>query len=82
MISPRSANITMLRAISEMAVAMMVSWVGEKPAWAASSRPCLRAVTTSASEPMGMRTSPATDAVLLRSSSGSLSRAHQAQASR
>ena len=31
MISPRSANITMLRAISEMAVAMMVSSVAEKP---------------------------------------------------
>ena len=48
-----------------MAVAMMVSSVGENPASAASSRPRLRAVTTSASEPMGMRTSPATESFLL-----------------
>jgi hypothetical protein len=42
----------------------------------------LRAPTTSASVWIGIRTSPATDAVLLRSSRGSLSRAHQLQASR
>jgi hypothetical protein len=42
-----------------------VSSVAEKPAWAANSRPCLRAVTTSASVRMGIRSSPATAAVLL-----------------
>ena len=47
--SPRSANLTMLRAISEIAVAMRVRSVAENPTRAAISRPFCRATTTSAS---------------------------------
>ena len=56
--SPRSANFTMLRAISEIAVAIRVWSVAEKPARAAISRPFCRATTTSASRDTGTRTTP------------------------
>src|SRR5260370_20172921 len=56
-ISPRFAYIRMLRAISEMAAATTVWSPLENPAWAASSRPRRRAVTTSTSDAMGTRTS-------------------------
>ena len=48
-ISPRRANFTMFLAISEIAVAIRVRSVAVNPARAAMSRPCCRAVTTSAS---------------------------------
>src|ERR1041385_9042183 len=47
----------MLRAISEIAVAMSVESVREKPSFAASSRPWARAGTMSESESIGTRTS-------------------------
>src|SRR5689334_11495791 len=53
-ISPRRAYSTILRATSEMAVAIMVSSLPEKPNCSASARPCCRAVTISASELMEM----------------------------
>src|ERR1043166_6552606 len=49
LISPRCAYTTMLRAISEMAVAMMVRSLPVKPIWAARSRPFCRAATISLS---------------------------------
>src|SRR5438445_245463 len=54
-ISPRTAYSTMLRAISEMAVATTVRSLPENPASAASSRPRWRAVRMSCSEPIGKR---------------------------
>src|SRR4051794_37340461 len=45
----------MLRAISEMAVAMMVRSLPAKPIWAARSRPVCRAATISPSRSMGTR---------------------------
>ena len=56
-ISPRSAKRTMLRAISEVAVATTVASVGPNPASRASSLACCRAATTSASTRTGTRTS-------------------------
>src|SRR4051794_41851225 len=55
----------MLRATSEIAVAISVSSVAENGSWAASVRPWARAVTTSASELTGTRTSAGTVAGLL-----------------
>src|SRR5437588_12829222 len=55
----------MLRATSEIAVAISVSSVAENGSWAASVRPWARAVTTSASELIGTRTSAGTVAGLL-----------------
>src|SRR5437763_16651213 len=55
----------MLRATSEIAVAISVSSVAENGSWAASVRPSARAVTTSASELIGTRTSAGTVAGLL-----------------
>src|SRR6185312_11339714 len=49
----------MLRAISEMASAMIVRSVFEKPVSAASSRPFWRAMTTSSSRTIGTRISAA-----------------------
>src|SRR5579871_984054 len=50
----------MLRATSEMAVAIIVRSLPEKPATVAISRPCWRAVTMSASRATGTITSLAT----------------------
>src|SRR5581483_12410565 len=55
----------MLRATSEMAVAMRVASAPEKPRRAASARPSWRAVTTSASALIGMRLSPLSAATSL-----------------
>src|SRR5262245_366727 len=51
-ISPCPAYSTMLRATSEIAVAMTVRSLGEKPNLDASERPSCRAVTMSAADPM------------------------------
>src|SRR5438093_963616 len=56
-ILPRPAYCTMLRAISEMAVARMVRSLPENPTCSASSRPRWRAVRMSCSEPMSRRLS-------------------------
>src|SRR6185436_18539659 len=56
-ISPVRAYSTMLRATSEMAVAIMVSSLPEKPNCSAKARPCCRALTISASDLMGIRRS-------------------------
>src|ERR687894_405939 len=50
--SPRPAWVTMLRATSEMAVAINVASVAEQPIWLASSRPDWRATTMSPSVEM------------------------------
>src|SRR3981081_871644 len=50
----------MLRATSEMAVAMKVRSVLENPSFSASSRPFWRASTISVSAAMGIRASPST----------------------
>src|SRR5919197_6520589 len=60
MTCPRLAYTTMLRASSEIAVAINVRSVGPNPSAAASSRPFWRAETTSASERTGMDVSGAT----------------------
>src|SRR5712664_1417467 len=52
-ISPRVAYRTMLRASSEIAVAISVAWVAEYPSSTARSRPRWRAATISRSEVMG-----------------------------
>src|SRR4051794_1665113 len=54
----------MLRATSEMAVAIRVWSVPEKPPAAAISRPFWRAATTSASAAIGIRASAVTDRAL------------------
>src|SRR5213593_2826881 len=56
----------MFRATSEIAVAISVRSVAENGIWEASERPSPRAVTTSASEVIGTRTSASTVARLLR----------------
>src|SRR5438105_9960165 len=56
-ISPRPAYSTMLRAISEMAVATTVRSLPVKPTCSASSRPRCRAVRMSCSDPIGRRSS-------------------------
>src|SRR3954465_15574535 len=56
-ISPRLPYVMMLPAISEMAVAMSVCSVREKPVDAASSRPFWRALTMSCSLSIGTRSS-------------------------
>src|SRR5687767_3832182 len=58
----------MLRASSEMAVAISVASVPEKPNRPASSRPFWRAKTRSESDPMEMRSSSTTVACLLAQS--------------
>src|SRR4051812_19350 len=63
-ISPRRAYRTMLRAISEIAVAISVRSVLENPSRAASALPWARAVRTSRSEPMSTRSSFSTVAQL------------------
>src|SRR3954470_15784451 len=63
-ISPRRAYRTMLRAISEIAVAISVRSVLENPSRAASARPSARAVRTSRSDPMSTRSSFSTVAQL------------------
>src|SRR5256885_10267959 len=55
----------MLRASSEIAVAITARSVVGKPHWDASSRPFWRAETMSASESMGTRTSSAMSANLM-----------------
>src|SRR5919202_3865550 len=57
MISPSPTWTTMLRAISEIAVAISVASVLEKPSCVASARPSARAGTMSESEVMGTRIS-------------------------
>src|SRR5215218_4516780 len=59
MISPRPACTTMLRAISEIAVAIRVGSGRGKPSRSAMARPSARAVTRSASPSMRTRTSSA-----------------------
>src|SRR5919202_5076914 len=56
-ISPLPTWTTMLRAISEIAVAMSVASVREKPSFVARARPSARAGTMSESEVMGTRIS-------------------------
>src|SRR5215207_1940675 len=56
-ISPRPTWLTMLRAISETAVAMRVASVGENPRSSASARASARAGTMSASDAIGTRAS-------------------------
>src|SRR5438105_12720433 len=56
-ISTAPAYVRMLRATSEIAVAINVASVGEKPISPASSRPRWRARTRSASDSMAMRVS-------------------------
>src|SRR5262245_1960030 len=58
----------MLRASSEMAVAMTARSVVGNPQWDASSRPFWRAATMSASQSMGTRISSAMSAYLLAGS--------------
>ena len=79
--SPRSANFTMLRVTSEMAVAMSVWSVAENPTRAAISRPFWRATTTSASLDTGTRTTPSVVCSSRRSKSSALMRVHAAQPS-
>src|SRR3989475_6341709 len=62
-ISPRLAYMRMLRASSEIAAAMTVWSPLEKPAFAATLRPCWRAVTTSTSDAIGTSSSSGTVAV-------------------
>src|SRR3989454_11238903 len=62
-ISPRLAYMRMLRASSEIAAAMTVWSPLEKPASAATLRPCWRAVTTSTSDAIGTSSSSTTVAV-------------------
>src|SRR5215472_11205350 len=57
MISPSLAYMTILRASSEMAVAIKVRSVEENPSLEASVRPICRALTISRSEAIGMRVS-------------------------
>src|SRR5688572_25548699 len=52
----------MLRASSEMAVAMRVTSVDENPIWAARARPFCRAATMSTSDWIGTRMSSGTSA--------------------
>src|SRR2546428_13057068 len=59
-ISPRLAYMRMLRASSEIAAAMTVWSPLEKPAFAATLRPCWRAVTTSTSDAIGTSSSSGT----------------------
>src|SRR5438552_1977837 len=59
-ISPRLAYMRMLRASSEIAAAITVWSPLEKPASAATLRPCWRAVTTSTSDAIGTRSSSST----------------------
>src|SRR5215469_3689558 len=59
MISPCLAYMTILRASSEMAVAIKVRSVEENPSLAASVRPVCRALTISRSDAIGMRVSAA-----------------------
>src|SRR5215472_6863273 len=57
MISPSLAYMTILRASSEMAVAIRVRSVEENPSLEASVRPVCRALTISRSDAIGMRVS-------------------------
>src|SRR5215472_11230473 len=59
MISPSLAYMTILRASSEMAVAIKVRSVEENPSLEASVRPVCRARTISTSDAIGMRVSAA-----------------------
>src|SRR2546425_9156479 len=59
-ISPRLAYMRMLRASSEIAAAITVWSPLEKPAFAATLRPCWRAVTTSTSDAIGTSSSSGT----------------------
>src|SRR5919199_6835080 len=59
-ISPRPTCTTMLRAISEIAVAMSVPSVREKPSLVARARASARAGTRSSPDPISTRTSSAT----------------------
>src|SRR5207245_4906916 len=59
-ISPRLAYMRILRASSEIAAAMTVWSPLEKPAFAATLRPCWRAVTTSTSDAIGTSSSSGT----------------------
>ena len=74
--SPRTANFTMLRVISEIAVAMSVWSASENPTRAATSRPRCRASTTSASFDTRMRTTPSVGGGSRRSNIMVLTRAH------
>src|SRR3989442_529796 len=64
--SPFLAYSRMLRASSEIAVAMRVRWLFEKPICWASARPRWRAVTMSTSESIGTRVSSFKERTLTR----------------
>src|SRR5256712_12492214 len=75
-ISPRLAYMRMLRASSEIAAAMTVWSPLEKPAFAATLRPCWRAVTTSTSDPIPTRSSSGTAAAPPAAAAGPLAALH------